>query len=146
MLRGGNNNLHVKSINYDDPIALELVQNARRCISLHGFNDRDGFNDSDANGIQVGGLDTELKSIVLEELIRAGIQARIATASRLNGDDPTNICNRTTSGAGVQLEMGTSYRDSLFATGCNTRELRKSNTNANFSKLVGALRKAMSRV
>ena len=146
LLSGGNNKLHVKSINYDDPIALELVQNARRCISLHGFNDSDGFNDNDANGIQVGGLDTEPKSIVLEELIRAEIHARIATASRLNGDDPTNICNRTTSGAGVQLEMGTSYRDSLFATGCNTRELRKSNTNANFSKLVEALRKAMSRV
>src|SRR4029450_9343697 len=93
VLSGGNNKLHVKSINYDDPIALELVQNARRCISLHGFNDSDGLNDSDANGIQVGGLDTELKSIVLDELTRAGIDARIAIASRLNGDDPTNICN-----------------------------------------------------
>jgi phage replication-related protein YjqB (UPF0714/DUF867 family) len=146
LLSHGNSKLHVKSINYDDPIALELVQNARRCISLHGFNHSDGLNDSHANGIQVGGLDTELKNIVLEELTRAGIDARIAIASRLNGDDPTNICNRTTSGAGVQLEIGTSYRDSLFAPGCNTRELRKSNTTANFSKLVEALRKAMSGV
>jgi phage replication-related protein YjqB (UPF0714/DUF867 family) len=46
----------------------------------------------------------------------------------------------------VQLEMGTAFRASLFAPGCNTRELRKNNTNAEFSKLVGALRKALSRV
>ena len=40
--------------------------------------------------------------------------------------------------------MGTTFRASLFAPGCNTRELRKNNTNAKFSKLVGALRKALS--
>ena len=54
--------------------------------------------------------------------------------------------NRTKSGAGVQLEMGTAFRASLFAPGCNTRELRKNNTNAEFSKLVEALRKALSQV
>jgi hypothetical protein len=42
--------------------------------------------------------------------------------------------------------MGTTFRASLFAPGCNTRELRKNNTNAEFSKLVEALRKALSRV
>ncbi len=97
-----NSNLHVISNEYDDPIALELVQNARRCISLHGFGD------ADAGGKdQIGGGDTELKSIVLHELTEAGIPARIATNPQLNGNDPFNICNRTKSGAGVQLEMGT---------------------------------------
>ena len=140
LLSSCNSNLHVTSTEYDDPIALELVQNARRCISLHGFGD------ADADGKnQIGGLDTELISIVLEELTTAGIPARIAT-SQLDGSDPFNICNRTKSGAGVQLEMGTTFRASLFAPGCNTRELRKNNTNAEFSKLVGALRKALSLV
>jgi phage replication-related protein YjqB (UPF0714/DUF867 family) len=120
---------------------LKLVQNARRCISLHGFSD------ALANGkSQIGGLDTELKSIVLEELTVAGIPAHIAIDPELNGSDPANICNRTTSGAGVQLEMGTTYRASLFAPNCNTRELRKNNTNAAFCNLVAALRRAMSRV
>jgi phage replication-related protein YjqB (UPF0714/DUF867 family) len=133
--------LHVTSINYDDPIALELVQSARRCISLHGFSD------ADAHGTnQVGGRDTELKSIVLEELTLAGIPARLATDRELDGSNPANICNKTTTGAGVQLEMGTTYRASLFAPGCNTRELRRHNTNAAFWSLVEALRKAMSRV
>jgi phage replication-related protein YjqB (UPF0714/DUF867 family) len=141
LLNRCNRMLHVTSANYDDPIALELVQNSRRCISLHGFSDDDATGRS-----QIGGLDTELKSIVLEELTVAGIPAHIAADPELNGSDPDNICNRTTIGAGVQLEMGTTYRASLFAPGCNTRELRKNNTNAAFCNLVGALRKAMSRV
>src|SRR6478609_5511469 len=93
----GDLNLHVTSTEYDDPIALELVQNARRCISLHGFGDADAGGKN-----QIGGGDTELKSIVLGELTAAGIPARIATDPQLNGSDPFNICNRTKSGAGVQ--------------------------------------------
>src|SRR5215467_5989362 len=62
LLSHDNGDLHVTFTNYDDPIALKLAQNSRRCISLHGFSD------SDANGkIQIGGHDTELMSIVLEE-------------------------------------------------------------------------------
>ena len=141
LLSSCNSNLHVTSTEYDDPIALELVQNARRCISLHGFGDDDAGGKN-----QIGGGDAELKSIVLAELTDAGIPARIATNPQLDGSDPFNICNRTKSGAGVQLEMGTTFRASLFAPGCNTRELRKNNTNAEFSKLVGALRKALSQV
>jgi len=133
--------LHVTSTNYDDSIALKLVQNSSRCISLHGFSD------SDANGkIRIGGRDTELMSIVLEELTAAGISAQVATDPKLNGNDPANICNKATIGAGVQLEMQTTYRESLFAPGCNTRELRKNNTNAVFCNLIMALRKALCRV
>ncbi len=55
-----NGKLHVTASNYDEPIATELAQNARRCISLHGCRDEQ------AKGkIQIGGLDLELKDIVL---------------------------------------------------------------------------------
>jgi hypothetical protein len=80
LLSSCNSNLHVTSTEYDDPIALELVQNARRCISLHGFGDADAGGKN-----QIGGLDSELKSIVLEELTAAGIPAHIATDPQLNG-------------------------------------------------------------
>ena len=141
LLSDGNSKLHVTSTHYDDPIALKLVQISKRCLSLHGLSD------TAANGkIQIGGRDTELMSIVLEELTAAGIPAAIATGSGTNGNATENICNKTTTGAGVQLEMGKTYRESLFAPGCDTRELRKNNTNANFCKLVTALRRAMSRV
>jgi phage replication-related protein YjqB (UPF0714/DUF867 family) len=141
LLSSGNSKLHVTSTHYDDPIALKLVQISTRCLSLHGLRD------AAANGkVQIGGRDTELRSIVLEELTGAGIPAAISTDQDTNASDLDNICNKTTTRAGVQLEMGETYRKSLFAPGCNTRELRKNNTNANFCKLVTALRKAMSRV
>jgi phage replication-related protein YjqB (UPF0714/DUF867 family) len=137
----GNSELHVTSTNYDDPIALKLVQISRRCLSLHGLSDAPGSAD-----IQIGGGDIELTSIVLEELIAAGISAAVSTDQNTNGSDPKNICNKTTISAGVQLEMVATYRESLFAPDCNTRELRKNNTNVNFCQLVAALRRAMSRV
>lgn len=141
LLSSGNNKLHVTSTNFDDPIALRVVQMSKRCLSLHGLDDVPGGAD-----IQIGGLDDELSSIILEELTTAGISAAFANQEGTNGNDLKNICNRTTISAGVQLEMAETYRNSLFAPGCNTRELRKNNTNASFCELVTALRRAMSRV
>jgi phage replication-related protein YjqB (UPF0714/DUF867 family) len=139
LLPSGNGKLHVTASHYDEPIATELVQNARRCISLHGCSD------TQANGkIQIGGLDLELRDIVLEELTIAGIPAEITTNKMLRGDSPDNIANKTKILGCVQLEMGTSYRSSLFGT--NTQPQRKKTTNPQFWLLVEALRKAMSRV
>ena len=141
LLSSGNSKLHVTSTNFDDPIALRVVQISKRCLSLHGLEDVPGGAD-----MQIGGLDAELSSIILEELTTAGISAAVANQEGTNGNDLKNICNKTTISAGVQLEMAETYRNSLFAPGCNSREFRKNNTNANFCKLVTALRKAMSRV
>ena len=141
LLADENSQLHVTSTNYDEPIALKLVQISRRCLSVHGLNDAPGSAD-----IQIGGLDTELSSIVLEELTAAGISAAVSGEENTNGSDLKNICNKTTISAGVQLEMVAAYRESLFAPGCNTRELRKNNTTANFCIVVTALRKSLNRV
>lgn len=139
LLPQGNGRLHVTASNYDDPIARELVRNARRCISLHGCTDQQ------ANGrIQLGGLDLELRDIVLEELDAAPIDAEIATDPMLDGSHPDNIANRTRSGGCAQLEMATSFRRSLYEI--NTRPRRKHTTNERFSRLVAALRRAMRRV
>lgn len=134
-----NGRLHVTASNYNDPIATELVQNARRCISLHGCTDRQ------AHGrIQLGGLDFELRDIVLEELTAAHIDAEITHDRVLDGSLPDNIANKTRIGGCAQLEMGTSFRGSLYGT--NTRPRRKHTTNDTFNRLVAALRRAMSRV
>jgi phage replication-related protein YjqB (UPF0714/DUF867 family) len=139
LLSQGNGRLHVTASNYNDPIATELVRNARRCISLHGCTDRQ------ANGkIQLGGLDFELRDIVLQELTDANIEAQIATNPMLDGSLPDNIANKTRIRGCAQLEMGTSFRSSLYGT--DTRPRRKHTTNARFSRLVTALRRAMNRV
>src|SRR5204863_8522481 len=113
--------------------------NARRCISLHGCQDKQA-----AGKIQVGGLDEELREIVLEELCAAHLPAELATNPLLNGDERDNIGNRTKTKGCAQLEMGTTFRASLF--GIDTRPRRKSNTNRKFWTLVAALRGALSRV
>ena len=139
LLPSGNGKLHVTASHYDEPIATELVQNVRRCISLHGCLD------TQANGkIQIGGRDHQLRDIVLEELTIAGIPAEITTNKMLGGESPDNIANKTKILGCVQLEMGASYRSSLFGT--NTQPDRKKTTNTQFWLLVGALRKAMSSV
>lgn len=139
LLGTGNGRLHVTASNYDDPIASQLVRNADRCISLHGCTD------AQAKGkIQLGGLDVELRDIVLEELDTAGLPAQRATNRLLDGSHPDNIGNKTTRGGCAQLEMGTTFRRSLFGT--DTRPQRKKTTNATFWRLVSALRKAMQRV
>jgi phage replication-related protein YjqB (UPF0714/DUF867 family) len=137
LLSSGNGDLHVTACNYDEPIAKELVRNARRCISLHGCTD------TQARGkIQIGGLDFELRQAVLESLIEAGVPAQIATDPVLGGSRPDNIANKTKIGGCVQMEMGASYRASLF--GINTRPQRKNTTNAQFWLLVNILREVMS--
>jgi phage replication-related protein YjqB (UPF0714/DUF867 family) len=104
-----------------------------------------GCSDIQANGkVQLGGLDQELRDIVLEELEAVGILAEITNNQMLDGSLPTNIGNKTKIGGCAQLEMGTSLRKSLF--GINSRDQRKNTTNAEFWLLVGALRRSMSRV
>jgi phage replication-related protein YjqB (UPF0714/DUF867 family) len=129
----------VTATNYNEPIATELVQNARRCISLHGCTDAQA-----SDKIQIGGLDFELQNIVLDELTAAGIDAVITKIEELKGEDIDNIANKTKIGGCVQLEMGRSFRGSLFDK--DTRAQRKNTTNDRFRLLVGALRKAMSLV
>jgi phage replication-related protein YjqB (UPF0714/DUF867 family) len=139
LLASNNGDLHVTASNYDEPIAKELVENSVRCISLHGCRD------TQAHGaIQLGGLDHELRDVVLEELEAAGIPATITTDPMLDGSLPNNIANKTKSGGCAQLEIGTTDRRLLFGT--NTRPQRKNTTNARFWGLVGALRRSMSRV
>lgn len=146
LLKDGNEKLHVTASNYNEPIATELVQNARRCISLHGCMDRQAnvSNTHPMGLIQIGGLDLAFRDIVLAELTAAGIPAEVTTDPDLLGTDEKNIGNRTQIGGCVQLEMGKSYRAGLFET--NTRPQRKHTTNAQFWLLIEALRQAMSRV
>ena len=106
LLSNGNDKLHVTA--YNEPIATELVQNARRCISLHVCTDTQAkVSETHPMGIiQIGGLDRELRNIVLEEFIAAGIPAENATDDDLKGEEAGNIGNKTQLGGCVQLEWG----------------------------------------
>jgi len=101
----GNGALHIGSHLFDEPRALEAVRAAEIIVTVHGHANRDdGF-------VMVGGLNTNLKTKIESELMRAGFQIREATEG-LKATDPANICNRGRSGKGVQLEISRKLRDS----------------------------------
>jgi len=101
-----NRSLHVTSSAFDEPRALKLTGDSDTCLSLHGFkNDR-------AKELCLGGAN--------EALVRAFRHAlgvldglRISYFCRgMAGREGTNIVNRC-KGAGVQLEISSSYRKLL---------------------------------
>lgn len=100
--------LHITSSRFDEPQGLELMAAVETAIAIHGRAD------SNDRAIWVGGRDFRLRDAVITSLNAAGFEAR-RCIGRLSGTDPANICNRTVSGAGVQLELPRSLRDSLVA-------------------------------
>lgn len=103
----GNGTLHITSTNFDEPIALQLVGSSEKGISFHGYAD------SEVKHTIVGGADETLKQAILEALTLYGFNASLAE-DRFAGADPDNIINKTTSGAGVQLELSTAQRKAFF--------------------------------
>ncbi|MGC5398088.1 poly-gamma-glutamate hydrolase family protein [Streptomyces sp. DT20] len=133
----GNTNLHVTSTNFDEPMAAALVGSTQRCLSFHGFVGTDGVPET-----ALGGLDTGLVASLTSSLTRAGFRV-IATPSEIGGTDPLNICNRTSTGAGVQLEMSRALRDSFFPPGMNTRSARDTGVRTEaFYRYASAVRAA----
>ncbi|MFG2670480.1 poly-gamma-glutamate hydrolase family protein [Streptomyces sp. NPDC048445] len=132
----GNGDLHITSTNFDEPTAVALVTATKRCLSFHGFVGTDGVPET-----ALGGLDTGLVASLTASLTASGFRV-ITTPSEIGGTDPANICNTTSSGAGVQLEMSRALRDSFFP-GANTRPIRDSGARTEaFYRYAAAVRAA----
>lgn len=102
----GNSVLHIESHLFDEPHALQAVNQADITITVHGqLDQKDEF-------IMVGGLNADLCLEIERQLEAAGFQTRPPTEG-LQGADPKNICNRGRLKAGVQLETSRKVRDSL---------------------------------
>lgn len=100
--------LHITSTRFDEPHALELLAAMETAIAIHGRAD------SEDPAVWVGGRDFRLRDAVISALNAAEFKT-CRCEGRLAGADPANICNRTASGAGVQLELPRSLRDFLLA-------------------------------
>lgn len=107
---GGRGSLHITSTNFDEPQALALIGEAQKAIAIHGRADG-----NDPLTVDVGGLDMALRDEIVASLRAAGFTASIVTQGRLAGQDPANICNRTLSNKGVQLELPRSLRRQLVS-------------------------------
>ncbi|MFF2405722.1 poly-gamma-glutamate hydrolase family protein [Streptomyces sp. NPDC058092] len=138
-LKASNNvSLHITSTRFDEPMGQSLVAAVRRCLSFHGYVGTDGVPET-----AIGGLDADLVARLAGTLTAAGFLVTTAP-SEIAGTDPLNICNRTSGGGGVQLEMSRALRNSFFPGGENTKAVRDSGARtAEFYRYASAVRAAL---
>jgi len=97
-------NLHIASHRFDDQACLELIEPHPRVVAVHGWS-------KPGEAVLIGGLDTELGNELVAESRAFGVETHTG-GYRLAGTDSMNICNRGSSGRGVQLELTMSLRTS----------------------------------
>jgi phage replication-related protein YjqB (UPF0714/DUF867 family) len=122
--------LHITSTNFNEPKCLELIGNIQTSLAIHGCVGREPI-------IYVGGSDDEMKNILVGKLKKKVYPVQIGTGD-YTGSFSTNICNRTRSRKGVQLELSNGFRRLLFDD-WSRREGRKTTTGL-FSRFVSDIR------
>ncbi|WP_437132727.1 poly-gamma-glutamate hydrolase family protein [Bacillus atrophaeus] len=106
----GSSDLHITSTNFDEPQALEILNNHDLTISLHGYA-------SSEKHTLVGGTDREKAEQMTGVLNDAGFSAELLpVGAHLAGTNPNNIANKNKTGMSIQLEISTEQRRSMFST------------------------------
>lgn len=98
---GRNRDLHITSHCFDHPHGVALVARSLVTVGIHGCRGE--------SQIYVGGLDTELATLLTDALNAAGLPAS-AEGHQYPGRNPLNICNRGARGRGAQLEITNDLR------------------------------------
>lgn len=127
---GYNSELHITSTAFDETIAVSLVSACSRAIAIHGENSREEIT-------YLGGLDVSTLREIEVSLTRRRFSAEIHSNIGLQGRHPSNICNRTIRGCGVQLELSRGLRRSFFRSLTDTG---RQDTTQNFWEFVAAVR------
>jgi phage replication-related protein YjqB (UPF0714/DUF867 family) len=127
--------LHLTSTHFDEPLCLEMVRKHQTALSLHGFRDcaADPL-------IYLGGNDLALIRRLLTALIQNGYPARVNTG-KYAATTPQNICNRTISGKGVQIEISSSLRRQFFHD--LSSPTHRENTTPKFEHFVQIIRSVL---
>lgn len=98
--------LHITSSHFDEPDCVALVGRCRVVVTVHGCH----YADNDET-VYLGGRDEALRDEIGSALGTAGFATRIDM--RNPGRHAQNICNRGTTGKGVQLEISRDLRRRL---------------------------------
>ena len=97
--------LHITSHRFDEPGAVDLVARSWIVVAVHACTGTAGL-------VHIGGLNKALGRIIAEELQNRAIDISF-DHPRFQGLNPDNICNRGSTGIGVQLEVTRDLRDDL---------------------------------
>jgi phage replication-related protein YjqB (UPF0714/DUF867 family) len=96
---------HITSTHFDEPRCLDLISSGEKVITIHGKAGSGQF-------VMLGGLDTELTQAVSGRLIESGFMV-LPPSTNVAGKDPLNICNRGSSGKGLQIELSKELREAF---------------------------------
>lgn len=102
----GNEELHITSTYFDEPICIQLIERSQIVVTVHGCAGEHEI-------VYVGGLDDNLRTQIIEALKSAGFKAK-EDISNHSGNHAQNICNRGISGKGLQLEITEGLRRAMF--------------------------------
>jgi len=98
---------HITSHRFDEPKAIELLRRTRTAVAIHGRRNEG------PDSVWLGGRAVGLRDAIRNSLQDAGFEAE--PNERLPGQHNANICNRGSSGKGVQLELPRRLRDRLVS-------------------------------
>jgi phage replication-related protein YjqB (UPF0714/DUF867 family) len=126
----GNRDLHITSTHFDEPGCLTLTEKSEKVVAIHGER-------SDDRVVYLGGLDETLKEHLMTALREHDFIAKRHAKPLLQGTSPKNICNRSRSRMGVQLELSNGLRQTFFQS-LNTDGKRR--PTGQFYRFVSALR------
>ena len=116
-------------------MALDLLQSSDKTIAFHGEK-------SDSEQIYIGGRDIELWSLIEQSLNGAGFRTAKHSSDGLQGTSKDNVCNRCSSGAGLQLEISRGIRHRFFHS-LNSSGRREKTEG--FHRFVDAVRAGLKR-
>lgn len=106
-MRGGGDNfdrLHLTSHCFDEPRCLDLIAACETVVAVHGYA-------AAGADVLLGGRDHALKRRLAPALHVRGLSVRL-DGHAYPGLDPRNICNRSRTGMGVQIELSAPLRRS----------------------------------
>jgi phage replication-related protein YjqB (UPF0714/DUF867 family) len=124
-----NDDLHLTSTHFDDPLCLQLLERTETVVAVHGCAGEEAV-------VYLGGLARQLEAALLEALRGAGLRVE-ENAVNLSGRYANNICNRGRAKEGVQLELSEGLRRAMFQ-GLDRRD--RWVTKPTFASFVAAAR------
>jgi phage replication-related protein YjqB (UPF0714/DUF867 family) len=125
----GNGALHIASTHFDEPMAMKLAAGSAFVVTIHGCRGKEEM-------VCMGGLNLDLMAECRRALVDAGFL--VAARDGMRGMRKRNLCNLGRGAAGVQLELTTGLRGSMFEN--LTREGRRSPRPA-LERFVSVLRR-----
>jgi phage replication-related protein YjqB (UPF0714/DUF867 family) len=95
--------LHITSHRFDEPNCIQLLTHSPHVFAIHGC-------DGNHKSIYVGGRNKTLRKRLTLNLREAGLIAQESN-HRFAGEEESNICNRGSTGEGIQFELTKGLRD-----------------------------------